>query len=86
MKETKRIKDFFIYDFLCFKRIMTFVNQDIQKEIFNLLDRTFSESDFLNDKTMQLLKIQWLVTEKSSYLNQKFPEIIKTRFKEEIKD
>lgn len=49
-----------------------------------MIDRTFENTTFLDDQNFEEIKIQWLVTEKSSYLYQKYYDRINKLFKNEI--
>ncbi|MFV2016261.1 MAG: hypothetical protein ACC656_12580, partial [Candidatus Heimdallarchaeota archaeon] len=75
---------FIYFKFLCFKRILNQIPKTLQKEIFKMLDNTFSTSNHLNEKSFEHIKIQWMITERSSYLYQKYPEIINNLLKQEV--
>ena len=51
-----------------------------------MLDRTFSKKRYLDPQNFKSIKIQWMITEQSSYLCQKFPDNIKKLIENEIKN
>ncbi len=64
---------------------MPHVSKEILKEIFVMLDRTFENTELLDEQKFEEIKIQWFITEKSSYLYQKYPEKITRLIENEVK-
>jgi hypothetical protein len=75
---------FIFYKYLNFKRILPHVSKNIQDKIFNLLDNTFKDAKLLNEDVLKEVKIQLLVSEKTSYLYQKYPNEIEKLLQLEI--
>jgi hypothetical protein len=73
------------YKFLCFKRLMSYVSKDLKETILAMLDRTFESPVYLTDLQFERIKIQWFVTEKTSYLYQKHAERITRLIDNEVK-
>jgi hypothetical protein len=84
LKLKPKLTGFVYYKFLCFKRLLPNVSKELQGEIFRMIDRTLENTNFLDDQNFEEIKIQWLVTEKSSYLYQKYHDKIKKLFKNEV--
>lgn len=72
LKLEPKLTGFVYYKFLCFKRLIPHVSEELQEEIFAMIDRTFENTDLLDEKKFEEIKIQWLVTEKSSYLYKNY--------------
>lgn len=72
------------YNFLCFKRLLPVAPIDLKDRIYQLLDETFQDSKLLTETFMKEGKIQRVVTEKSSYFYQKYPQEVKTLIKSEV--
>ncbi|MFW9914087.1 MAG: hypothetical protein ACFFGZ_00630 [Candidatus Thorarchaeota archaeon] len=85
LKLVPELTGFIYYKFLCFKRLMPHVSQEILKDIFAMLDRTFENTELLDERKFEEIKIQWFITEKSSYLFQKYPEKITKLIENEVK-
>jgi hypothetical protein len=79
-----KLTDNVYYNFLCFKRIINDLPTDLQQKCFSFLDRTFSKENHLQAKNFELIKAQWMVTEKSSYLFQKYTETMTNLLNAEI--
>jgi len=73
------------YKFLCFKRLIPHVSKEFQTDILTLIDRTFETPELLDEQKFREIKIQRLITEKSSYLFQKYPEKITELIENEVK-
>lgn len=86
LTQVPKFTGYFYYRFLCFKRLMPNVNTKLLKEIVSMFDKSVIDNEFLDEKEFDELKIQWFVTEKSSYLNKKYPDRIKILLENEIKN
>ncbi len=72
------------YDFLCFKRLLPQISEDLQKQIFIMLENSFRDTELLNTTNLKDVKIQRLVTEKNSFLYRKFPKKIVNLLQNEV--
>ena len=75
---------FVYYKFLCFKRLLPYVPGELQEEIFAMIDRTINNTDLLEEQKFEDVKIQWFVTEKTSYLFENYFEKIHKLFENEV--
>ena len=85
LKLVPKLSGFIYYKLLCFKRLIPNVSKELQQEIFTMIDKTVENSNFLDDQNFVENKIQWLVTEKSSYFYKKYFEMIIHLFENEVK-
>ena len=72
------------YNFLCFKRLLPHIPKILEKDLFDMLDESFSDIELLNLNKLKEIKIQRLVTENTSFLFQKFPKRIASLLKDEV--
>jgi hypothetical protein len=84
LKLVPHLTGFIFYKLLCFKRLIPNVSKELQKEIYNMIDRTVKNSNILEEQNFEEIKIQWLITEKSSYFYQKYPEKMKKLLENEV--
>lgn len=84
LKLKPKLEGFVYYKFLCFKRLIPNVPTEIQKEIFTMIDNTFQNTNLLEEHNFEEIKIQWLITEKSSYLFQNYYEKIVELIENEV--
>ncbi len=84
LKLVPSITESIFYNFMCFKRLLPHAPLKLQKQIFNMLEKSFNSPELLNTANLKEIKIQRLVTEKNSFLYQKYPEIIKNLLQDEI--
>ena len=72
------------YKFLNFKRILPNVLKIVQDKIFQLLDNTFRNERSIGLDKLGEIKIQMLVTEKSSYFYTRFPQAVENLIQREV--
>ncbi len=84
LKLVPKLTGFIYYKLLCFKRLIPNVSKELQQEFFNMIDKTVKNSNFLDEQNFVENKIQWLVTEKSSYLYKKYSDKINKLFENEV--
>lgn len=84
LKQELKLTGFVYYKFLCFKRLIPNVTKELQKKIFSMIDRTIADTDLLEEQRFEDVKIQWFVTEKSSYLFENYFEKIYKLFENEV--
>lgn len=70
-------------NFMAWKAALTRIPEFLNPKIFKHLDQTFPTASTL--KYLDDIRIEMMVTEPSSYLNLKYPEIVKYLFLEEFK-
>lgn len=79
-----KLTGFVYYKFLCFKRLMPHVSKELLEDIVAMIDGTFENTELLDEQKFEAIKIQWLITEKSSYLYQKYAEKITRLIENEV--
>ncbi|MHA2287773.1 MAG: hypothetical protein ACXABG_03195 [Promethearchaeota archaeon] len=84
LKLESQLIGFVYYKFLCFKRLVPYVSEELQRMIFAMIDKTIKNTDLLDEQKFEDVKIQWFVTEKSSYLFEKYHDKIYKLFENEI--
>ncbi len=85
LKFVPKLTEFIYYKFLCFKRLIHHVSQELSEDIITMLDTTFENLELLDEQKFEEIKIQRLITEKTSYLYQKHPKKMKQLIENEVK-
>ncbi len=84
IKQVPKLTGFVHYKFLCLKRLIPNVSEELQEKIFTMIDRTIDNTDLLEEQRFEDVKIQWFVTEKSSYLFEKYFEKVYKLLENEV--
>ena len=84
LKLEPKLTGFVHYKFLCFKRLIPNVSEELQEKIFAMIDRSINNTDLLEKQRFEDVKIQWFVTEKSSYLFENYFEKVYKLLENEV--
>ena len=83
-KSISKLESNSFYSFKCFKRLINYLPKYLQEKVFELWNNSFSNSQVISESNLKEVKIQNLVTEKTSFFYKKFPHEVEKLLKKEI--
>lgn len=84
LEQVPYMKEFSWFNYLCWKRSLPHLPAELLSKVFNMLDLSFSDHGGLEEMNLEIVHIQDIVTEKSSYLYEKYPVTVEKLLRENV--